>query len=373
MLLQLDHAVLQPAHVLHHARNFGTNEVGGLAHAGVLEDLLHHLDRQHQQRRRHDDDPGAVGLLHEVVEAVIKLGIDGFRRHEHQRHVLGLAGQQVFLGNVGNVLPHVLAQALGGPRAVLVGLAFAQRGDRFERELGVDDERALIGQEDHAVRPGVVGQGVLERIERLGQRVLDDGLHARLAEGAAGLLVAEHVAQRDDLAGQFREVLLGMVEHRDALVEALQPLPRSAAWSRPWSGRSGSRRHRAAPPPPGQARPAVRQGLRPAPGAGPRSRPGCGRGRRCGSPWPRLAALAGSHLPAGGAIPAPRARQWRSAAPAPPTAKARRGGAERDVEPVEGENRLVHREQLYPIRGQRTKCERNAVDQPSVRTYYCTA
>ena len=51
MLLQFDHAVLQPSHILHHARNFGTNEVGRLPHAGVFEDLLHHLDRQHQQRR----------------------------------------------------------------------------------------------------------------------------------------------------------------------------------------------------------------------------------------------------------------------------------------------------------------------------------
>ena len=171
---------------------------------------------------------------------------------------------------------------------------------------------------------------------------------------------------------QLREVLLGMVEHGDALVEALQPLPPSAAWSRPWNGRSGSRRHRAAPPPPGQARPAVRPGLRPAPGAAPRSRPGCGRGRRCGSPSPRLAAPAGSASSSRRRDPRAASTAMAISSASTAAAKARRGGAERDVEPVEGENRLVHREQLYPIRRPSERSANAPVDQPSVGTYYCT-
>jgi hypothetical protein len=85
-------------------------------------------------------------------------------------------------------------------------------------------ERALIGQEDHAVRPRIVRQRVLEREQPLGQAVGDDGFHAGLAEGAARLLVAEHVAQRHDMARQLGQVLLGVIQHRNALIEALQPL-----------------------------------------------------------------------------------------------------------------------------------------------------
>ena len=92
--------------------DLGADLVGGLAHARILLDLLDHLDRQHQQRRRHDHDPRAIGLLHDVVEAVVQFGIDGFRRHEHQRQVLGLAGDEVFLGDVVDVLVDVLPHAL---------------------------------------------------------------------------------------------------------------------------------------------------------------------------------------------------------------------------------------------------------------------
>jgi len=47
-----------------------------------------------------------------------------------------------------------------------------------------------------------------------------------LAKSTARLLVAEHVAQRGDLARQVGEALLGVIDHRDALVQALQPLHR---------------------------------------------------------------------------------------------------------------------------------------------------
>ena len=135
---------------MHH---LGADLVGGVAHPRVLQDLLHHLDRQHQQRRRHQHDAGAVGLLDDVVEAVVDFGIDRFRRHEHQRGVLRLAGDQVFFGDVGDMLHDVVAQPLRGDLAFLVAARVVQRGHRFQREFRVDAERALVGQEHHAVRP----------------------------------------------------------------------------------------------------------------------------------------------------------------------------------------------------------------------------
>src|SRR5580658_3255784 len=37
MLLKLEHALVEAPHIAHHTADFGMNEVGGLAHAGVLE------------------------------------------------------------------------------------------------------------------------------------------------------------------------------------------------------------------------------------------------------------------------------------------------------------------------------------------------
>ena len=239
------------------------------------------------------------------------------------------------------MLPDVLAQALGRPRAVVVGLALAQRSDRFERELGVDDQRALVGQEDHAVRPGVVGQGVLERIERLGQGVLDDGLHAGLAEGAAGLLVAEHVAQRDDLPGQLREVLLGVVEHGNALVEALQPryrLTSGLVHGMADPGRDGVEplRHH-----PGEL------GLASAQAFAERLEPARGLGLDAGEVGDAfLHRLVLALLPGGIFAPAARSPRREHGNGDQQRQHHHRegegGGAERDIEPVEGENWLVH-------------------------------
>ena len=103
--------------------------------------------------------------------------------------------------------------------ALLVGLGVAERVHRLERELGVDHQRALVGQEHRAVRPAAVGERVLEFVEALRQSVLDDDLHAALAEGAAVLLVGEHALQRGDLGGELGDVLLRAVDHRQPLVQ----------------------------------------------------------------------------------------------------------------------------------------------------------
>ena len=235
------------------------------------------------------------------------------------------------------------AQALGRPRALLVGFASAQRGDPFQRKLGVDDQRTLVGQEDHAVRPGVVGQRVLEGIERLRQRVLDDGLHARLAEGAARLLVAQHVAQRDDLVRQLGEVLLGVVEHGDALVEALQPrhrLPRGLV-----HGVADPGRHRVEP----LGDDARELGLPSAEPLAERLQPAGGLGLDAGEVGdPGLHRLVEPRLP-DGLLEAParpprgedrngdQQRQHRQR-------EGETGGTQGDVDPGEGEERLVHGE-----------------------------
>src|SRR5262249_56623913 len=103
----------------------------------------------------------------------------------------------------------------GGLAAFVVGLGLPQRAHRFERELGVDDQRPLIGQEDRAVRAAAVRERELKRVAILRQAVLDDDFHARLPEGAALLLVGQDALQRGHLRGEIRDVLLGAVDHRE--------------------------------------------------------------------------------------------------------------------------------------------------------------
>ncbi len=96
---------------------------------------------------------------------------------------------------------------------------FSCRGDGFERKFRVDQQRPLVGQKHRAVGPTAVRQRELELVTVLRQAVLDDDLHPRLPEGAALLLVGEHILQRGDLRGEIGDVLLRAVDHHEPLVE----------------------------------------------------------------------------------------------------------------------------------------------------------
>ena len=146
-------------------------------------------------------------------------GIDRFGRHEHQRGILGLAGNQVFLGDVADMSQHVVAQALAGEFPLLVAARVVQRGHRLQREFRIDAERTLVGQEHHAIRPLAGRQRELEFVSPLRHAVLDDRFHPRLAERAARLLVGEHVAQRRHLGGKVGEVLVRIVDDAEPLMQ----------------------------------------------------------------------------------------------------------------------------------------------------------
>ena len=124
------------------------------------------------------------------------------------------------------MLADVGAQALRGEFALVVALGVAIGGDGFERKFGVDDQGPVVRQKHAAIGPGAVRQRVLEGVGALGQAVLNDDFHARLAEGAARLLVGEHALQRGHLGGELGDVLLRVVDHREPLVELLQVLGR---------------------------------------------------------------------------------------------------------------------------------------------------
>jgi hypothetical protein len=73
-----------------------------------------------------------------------------------------------------------------------------------------------LGQAQHAVGAGAVGQGILE-VEGLGrQGVAHQGLQLHLAEGAAGALVAQQLLQADHVGGEIADLLLGLVDGGEA-------------------------------------------------------------------------------------------------------------------------------------------------------------
>ncbi len=207
-------AILEAHDVFDQQSDFRQNLVGRLAHAGIFLNLLDHLNCQHQQRRRNDDNAGAISLLQDIIEAVVQLGEHRFGRDEHESDVLGLALDQIFPGNVVDVLAEILTQLTHGLKPFFVGFGVFERGGGFQREFGIDNQMPLVRHVDAAVWPGIVGQRELELISALWQPVGDDRLHAALAEGAAALLVVENFLQRRHRRGQIGDVLLRRVDHR---------------------------------------------------------------------------------------------------------------------------------------------------------------
>ena len=75
---------------------------------------------------------------------------------------------------------------------------------------------------DQAIRPFPVRQRCLKTEGALRQAILDDGLHPDLPEGAACLLVGEHILQRDHAPGQFGDCSLSNIDRGEALIKLRQ-------------------------------------------------------------------------------------------------------------------------------------------------------
>ena len=223
MALQLADAPVQAHHVLEHGRDLGLDQPGLLAHAHVLEDRAHRIQGGHEGGRRDDPHARPVRLLDHLAEAGVELGVDRFAGQEHERRFGGLAGHDVPLGDVADVLAHI-----GRERAARRGdgRLFARRAQcrvALQRELGIDRDRPRrVGQLEQAVDALAVAQRHLEGVGRRRQDRLDDVAQLDLAEGAARLLVGQDVLQADHLGRQLGDVLLRLVDHRQALAQVAQ-------------------------------------------------------------------------------------------------------------------------------------------------------
>ena len=227
MGFELGRAFGQHFHVVDELADLGLDRLRFVAHARVAQNRLGDIDRHHHQGRRDDDDAGAMRLLHQFVEMLDEIGIDRLGGHEHQRHVLCLAGKEIALGDVLHMLADIGPHAGERGLSRLVAARRPQRGEGLERELGVDSEEPRVArQADDAVGPCAVRERELEIVGACRQAVAHDRLHPSLAEGASRLLVGENVFQRHHLARHFGQPRLGGVDHREPLVELAEILSR---------------------------------------------------------------------------------------------------------------------------------------------------
>lgn len=82
-----------------------------------------------------------------------------------------------------------------------------------------DNGPGRIRQLDQAVGPLAVRQHTLEFIRRIGERILDDGRQLDFPECASSLLVIKNVLKTDNLRGELRDVLLGLIDHGEPFGE----------------------------------------------------------------------------------------------------------------------------------------------------------
>ena len=207
---------------------------------------------------------------------------------------------------LGDVLAHALRRRPCDPRPMRASrnAVTASSGNLASITSG-----RCVGQEDDAVRPRLVRQRVLEFVDALGQAVLDDRLHPRLAESAARLLVGEHVAQRGHLCRQIGDVLLRAVDDGEPLMQALQPVDGLLGGRIAATGRAAPTRRRAARTAPGRAPPGGPPAPRPWPAGGRRSRPAA-----CDASSASCAAIAAARRGARGSASARDARREAASA-----------------------------------------------------------
>ena len=186
---------------------------------------LDRADDQIENIRRDDCHLRRLRLLDHVQKAVVQLGIDRLRRHEHQGRRLGFAGDEIFSGDVFHMLSDIGAHARFRDAPLCIVGGCRQRGEAFQRKFGIDDDDGLRSRKlDRAIGPRAVGQRGLKFIDADRERIGDDGFHAALAEGAARLLVGQHLLQRNDMSRQRGDVLLRFVDDGQPRLDAAQRL-----------------------------------------------------------------------------------------------------------------------------------------------------
>ncbi len=68
-----------------------------------------------------------MGALDDVLEELAEIGIDRLGRYEEHGQILRLAGNEVFAGDITQMIAKIVAHLPFGHRALLVGFGLAQQ------------------------------------------------------------------------------------------------------------------------------------------------------------------------------------------------------------------------------------------------------
>ena len=118
-------------------------------------------------------------LLHKAFEILVYLGKDGFRWHEHEGRILGLALQKIFVGDIPDMGFNIAPELLGCQLLRIRPLGAANIVPCFQRKFCIDNQRGrIIGHIDKAIGPVAIGKRRLKGIGICRQTVGNDRLHA---------------------------------------------------------------------------------------------------------------------------------------------------------------------------------------------------
>ena len=142
MRCQLLDPLIQPRDILQHRFHFGLDHAGGLMHARIAQDCPHRVQDQHQIVRPGHVDAPTPAFVDKLGKLQIDLGIDGFRWQKHDRAVRGLAGDDVALGDVGDMFLHICLHRPARRCPVSLATGGGQRTIGFQWKFGIDADRA---------------------------------------------------------------------------------------------------------------------------------------------------------------------------------------------------------------------------------------
>ena len=98
------HAAVEQREILAQFGQLFLDDMHLLTGFRILEHRTRRVQHRHQRGRRDDPDALPVGILHQVAMVGVNLGEHRFRRQEHDGAIAGDAGDDIFAGDIIDVL-----------------------------------------------------------------------------------------------------------------------------------------------------------------------------------------------------------------------------------------------------------------------------
>ena len=169
MCCQLADTFIKPRHILHHAVNLCLDKPGLFMHACIAQDRPHGMQNQHQIIRSCHIDTPLAAFIDDPWQLQIDLGIDGFRRQEHDGTVGGFARHDIALGNISDVLFNIGFQRAAGLVTCGLVTGFGQAAVGLQRKFGINTDGARrVGHFDKTIDAFAIAKRVLKAVGAVG-------------------------------------------------------------------------------------------------------------------------------------------------------------------------------------------------------------